>query len=113
MYTSSLLHSNTLCRCSGILNVYVISVNVLRRPNRGWETIQTSYVFSSVFVSHSTHSSLWTGRKIWRSYPSEDKTILMWYLLFYVVNNCLVLNEDFDNKVDPLRVNYYLSDNEH
>jgi hypothetical protein len=37
----------------------------------------------------------------------------MWYLLFYVVNNCLVLNEDFDNKVDPLRVNYYLSDNEH
>jgi hypothetical protein len=57
VYTSSLLHSNTLCRCSGILNVYVISVNVLRRPNRGWETIQTSYVFSSVFVSHSNHST--------------------------------------------------------
>lgn len=57
MDTSSLLHSNTLCRCSGILNVYVISVNVLRRPNRGWETIQTSYVLSSVFVSHSNHST--------------------------------------------------------
>lgn len=48
--TSSLLHNSTQCRCSVIIDVYAVSVYVLRRPNRGWETVHTSSVFSSVFL---------------------------------------------------------------